>query len=423
MISILNSFTIKNYRWLWFITTLVNTGSWTFTLVVTWQAYALTHSSTWSGAMMFATLIPNIIGAPIAGVLSDIMDRRRLMVWTALLQVTVTGILAILTPLHALTPVGLLGLALIFGFATSGMNVMLSSLVPVVVPSERLFNALSLQAMAQRGTELIGPVLASPLLVLYGPGMVYWLAAVLYLLASVAVRFLSSVKIHHPSGHIHHQNPFASLIEGFVYVRKMLTIAMLMSIVGLHCALTMAFMGMLPQFVKITLHGSSAFYGEVMSSVGLGSIIGTLLLAAIKGDRTRGSLYWITALISGGSLSLLAISRTHVLAIAAVVLVGASQATFMTLSLGYIQHMTENHLRGRVTSLYLVLAGGLMSLANLGYGALSNVIEPQWIMASTGILFMVIVAIYAALSRQFRSVSRAGVFLPVDYMPTSMEGA
>ena len=411
MRGIFNSFAIKNYRWLWLITTLTNAGSWTFTLVVTWQAYALTHSSTWSGAMMFATLIPNIIGAPIAGVLSDLMDRRRLMLTTALAEVLVTGTLAALSQGHILSPFGLLFLALIFGFASSALSVMMSSLVPVVVPSEKLFNALSLQAVAQRGTEMVGPAVASPLLVLYGPGMVYLLAAVLYLFAAFSVPFLTSVRIIHPEGSIVHRNPFASLIQGFTYVRKTPTIAILVSLVGFHCALTMAYMGMLPEFVKVNLHGDSAFYGLVMSSVGFGSILGTLGLAAIKGVRTRGSLYWTTALLSGASLALLAISHNHVMAIVAVILVGSSQATFMTLSLGYIQQMTEDHLRGRVTSFYLVLAGGLMSLANLGFGSLSNVVTPQWIMITTGLLFIVIVAIYAFLSSDFRSVSRTGVFL------------
>lgn len=420
MRGLFQSFSVRDYRWLWLMTTLTNAGSWTFILVITWQAYALTHSSSWSGAIMFATLVPNILGAPIAGVLADLMDRRRMMFFTAIAQVIVTGLLATLSHFHLTTPEWLLGLSLVFGFASSGLNVMLSSLVPEIIPSEKLFNALSLQAVAQRGTEFIGPAVASPLLLLYGPGMVYLLAACLYFSASAFVFFLHAVEIHPHLGGSRRRHLFSPLIDGFVYIRRTPTIGLLVSLVGLHCALTMAYMGMLPQFVKMTLQGTGAFYGEMVSTIGLGSILGTLLLAGIKQVRARGSLYWITAILSGASLSFLAVTRNHGVAIAAIVLVGASQATFMTLSLGYIQQMAAQNMRGRVTSFYLVLAGGFMSLANLGYGALSSVFSPQSILGTTGLLFVAIVFVYGALSREFRSVSRSGVFVTQSEAPISV---
>ncbi|MCY0902725.1 MAG: MFS transporter [Firmicutes bacterium] len=414
-----NAFGFRDYRWLWLITTLTNSASWTFTLVVTWQAFELTHSSAWSGAVMFATLVPNIIGAPIAGVLADLMDRRRLMVLACGIEVVVTVSIALLSEFHVASPSGLLVLSLVFGFAASALSVMLSSLVPAVVPPDKLFNALSLQAVAQRGTEFVGPVMASPLLIVYGPGVTYLLATLFYALAGAFVFLLTNVHSEPaPSQSAQPRHVFSPLLDGFAYIRTTPIIGLLVALVGFHCALTMAYMGMLPQFVKTTLHGTTAFYGMVVSAIGLGSILGTLLLAGVKDARLRGSLYWMTALVSGASLFLLAISRSDVIAISSIVLVGGSQAVFMTLSLGYIQQMAVKTMRGRVTSFYLVLAGGFMSMANLGYGSLSTVIAPDQIMGSTGLLFMVVVGIYGFFSPQFRSLSRSGVFLQRQIAPS-----
>lgn len=419
MRGLLHSFSIKDYRWLWLITTLTNAGSWTFTLVVTWQSYQLTHSSAWSGAIMFATLVPNIVGAPIAGVLADLFDRRRLMFAAALTQVVVTGLLAILSHDHLITPAWLLVLALAFGFSTSTLSVMTSSLVPAIIPQEKLFNALSLQALAQRGTEFVGPAVASPLLIVYGPGIVYLFAALLYLSAAACVFMLTKTEVQRDGGEVNtERNIFSPLIDGFAYIRRTPTIGILVTLVGLHCALTMAYMGMLPAFVKM-LHGTTALYGEMVSTVGLGSIVGSLILAGIKDVRMRGVLYLVTAILSGGSLSLMAITTNHQLAVLAIVLVGASQAMFMTLSLGYIQQMSIPSMRGRVTSFYLVLAGGFMSLANLGYGALSSIISPVLIMSTIGVLFMITVLAYGLFSRKFRSVCRSGVFEPELAVPVS----
>ncbi|WDL98341.1 MFS transporter [Alicyclobacillus sp. ALC3] len=412
MRGLLHSFSVRDYRWLWLITTLTNAGSWTFTLVVTWQSYQLTHSSAWSGAIMFATLIPNIFGAPIAGVLADLLDRRRMMFAAALAQVVVTVLLASLSHARLISPPWLLVLALVFGFSSSALSVLLSSLVPVIIPQEKLFNALSLQALAQRGTEFVGPAVASPLLVVFGPGIVYLFAALLYLAASACVFALQKTEADRdPSADIGRRRAFGPLIDGFAYIRRTPVIGVLVSLVGLHCALTMAYMGMLPGFVK-TLHGATGLYGEMVSTVGLGSILGTLILAGVKSVKMRGTLYWVTAILSGLSLSLMAVVTNHQLVVLAVVVVGASQAMFMTLSLGYIQQMSVPNMRGRVTSFYLVLAGGFMSLANLGFGALSNTLSPVWIMGTTGILFMITVFIYGLSSRKFRSVCRWGVFEP-----------
>lgn len=408
-----SAFAASDYRWLWIITALTNAGSWTFTLVTSWQVYAMTHSSSWAGAMMFATLAPNILGAPIAGVIADLSSRRYLMLVALLLQLATTLTLAGLSHFHAIGPSGLLMLSLVYGFAASALSVVLGSLLPSIVAPERLFNAYSLQAIAQRGTEFVGPAIASPLLAIFGPGAVYLFASVLSVVATVSVFYLAEKKRpasqrSAPDG----RGLFAPLLDGFMYIRKAPTLGMLVSVVGWHCGLTMAYMGILSAIVKTDLNGSSGFYGTLMSTVGLGSILGTLLLAGVNQPQQRGRIYWLTAVLSGLSLGMLALSPSKVLAIVSILLVGSSQAVFMTLSLAYIQEMTTEQMRGRVTSVYLVLAAGVMSLANLGYGALSNFIDARWILIVTGLLFVAITALYTLFSDSFRSLSRSGAFSP-----------
>lgn len=78
----------------------------------------------------------------------------------------------------------------------------------------------------------------------------------------------------------------------------------------------------------------------------------------------------------------------------------------MTISIAIIQEVTDEHVRGRVTSVYYILAAGLMSVANLGFGALSTRIPAHLIMITSGILFAIVVGLYSIASGTFRRVSQ-----------------
>ncbi|KPV41586.1 MFS transporter [Alicyclobacillus ferrooxydans] len=399
VLDLFHSFRYRDYRFLWVIVALVNTASWSFTLGVTSQVFSLTHSTFWSGAIMFASMVPNLIGAPLVGVLADKLERRQLilisiaLVILTLLTLTVTSIAGVLAPS------GMVVLALLFGLASSTISVAINAILPGLVPRTELYNAYSLQAVGQRGTEFIGPFAASPLLALWGPQAVYIFGAVMFVLAIWFVIALSTPKAEET---LKPSSPqfgfFHSLREGFSYIRRNRQIYGIIILVGLHCSLTMAFMGMLPGFVQNQLLAPSSFYGLLMSMVGLGAIFATLWLAGVRSSQFRRMLFWASGLLSGLSLAFLGLSSTRTIAIIAILLVGASQAMFMTITGAMVQELTEERVRGRVTSVYFVLAAGLMSLANWVYGAIAKFVHPTLIMLVTGLLFVVAMAAYRVVT-------------------------
>lgn len=387
-----SSFRYSDYRWLWLIVAFSNAGVWSFTLTVTMQVYNITHSSFWSGALIFASMAPSIVGAPIVGVLADKLERRVLMLAAVVLSLIVLGVLYSMTITHVLSPMGMIIMSLMFGLASSTISVSVNALVPTLVPRDGLYNAYSLQAVGQRGTEFVGPILAAPLYAAFGPQSVYLFCAGIYLLTLVLIFRLKVPRVQV----VDKEAFFQALARGFHYIRSSRSLSAMIVLVGLHCALTMAFLGMLPVFVQkdLGLSTHSSFYGMLMSMVGLGAIIGTLVLAAITSHKVRTVLFWVSAVVSGLSLAWLGSSSTPVSSIVAILVVGSSQAVFMTITIAIVQESTVEAVRGRVTGVYLVLASGLMSLANWLYGALGVSISPRFIMLTTGLLFTIIVAAY-----------------------------
>ena len=71
-------------------------------------------------------------------------------------------------------------------------------------------------------------------------------------------------------------------------------------------------------------------------------------------------------------------------------LMGASQSTFMALTITYVQLATPDQYRGRVSSLYILHAGGIMAFANLGYGELADTFTAPIVLVITGGLFLIV---------------------------------
>ena len=183
---------------------------------------------------------------------------------------------------------------------------------------------------------------------------------------------------------------------GLRYMRAVPVVWLLIVLVGAHCTLTMAYMGLLPSFVAGTLHGGDGLFGTIMTVVGLGAIVGSLALAAMTSTRQRGPWLLFTCVVSGLSLTLLGLAREPVLATVAAFLVGASQTMAMSVTLAMLQEWAKDEYRGRVTSVYNLLSGGPMALMGWGDGGLADVYPPALVLIASGLAFLVVMAAMAA---------------------------
>src|ERR671937_1483702 len=101
----------SGYRWLWFSSAAGNSGRWAFSMAIGWLTLELTHSGFWVGAAVFATSGPIILVSPLAGLLADRFDRRRVLGAAFALSALASGGIATLSALHVLYLPGLLLLA------------------------------------------------------------------------------------------------------------------------------------------------------------------------------------------------------------------------------------------------------------------------------------------------------------------------
>lgn len=390
---LISSFRTASFRWLFSSFLGASMARWALMMIVGWQVEELSHSAFWTGMAVFVQMAPAVLIAPLAGVLADRFDRRRVLAGAQALATLATVLLAVLTYAGQARLLPVLLLALLYGIGNTVQTTAGNALIPIVVAPKDRLNGIALQGFATYGSELLGPLLATPIMDAFGSGAAYLVCAALNL---VAVGFCLGIR-KVPQARVSTRQVLAPLLQGMRYLRTVPLLGAVMSIVGLHCGLTMSFQGVLPDFVSHALRQGSGAYGQLMSAIGLGSMAGALAIAGIASTRLRGRLFLINSVGSGLFLLALGLSPSLAVALAAAACIGATQTMFMTLTNAMLQDLTSDQYRGRVTSLYYVLAAGLMSIANWAYGAVGAGVGAAPVLVVVGGLF-VLVTLVASLA-------------------------
>ncbi|MEX1104048.1 MAG: MFS transporter, partial [Dehalococcoidia bacterium] len=155
--------------------------------------------------------------------------------------------------------------------------------------------------------------------------------------------------------------------------------------------------------------------------IGLGALIGTFVLAITR-IRQRGALLLGTAVASGLSPVFMGLSMNLVPATLSATLMGSSQAMFMALTAVLLQEVLPDALRGRVMSLYLMSAGGIMAVMNLGFGALADHTGHPVLFMAPGLAFVAVTLLSPLAVSHFRRIYRTGT-MTSPALPEALPGA
>lgn len=391
-----------DFRALWGGTASSSIALWTLLLGNTWAVKHLDGSNVTVGLTIFASMSAFIL-APFGGVIADRFDRRILVRSTRLAAFAITAVLFLITVLGGLEVWIVLALALAQGVVRAVELPSDQALIAAVVPKEDLANAIMLNNTTQLGARAAGPLLSAPLLTTVGAEGAYAIAAVFTLVAFTSMRRVRQSSF---GGVSSLSQVVRNLGEGIGYIRRTPPVRAVVTIVVAHCALTMAFDGMLPGFAEHELHDVDIF--PLMNfGVGLGALLGSGFLA-LSATKQRGLIYLITGVVSAVSGSLMAISTNIPAALVSTVLMGSSQAMFMALSAVLVQEVVPDAVRGRVMSFYAMSAGGLMAVANLLFAWMADRVEIPLLFALPGLVFGIILLATLLPGMTLRRVYRTG---------------
>jgi MFS family permease len=397
----------RDFRRLFLSTSTSGLAQWTLIVGRGWLAFHLTGSSTWVGVVTFAGFLPFMLG-PIGGVLADRFERRRIVALSAAAGLLFSLLLAALTLADAIAAWHLAAITLMMSLPRAAELPARQAIISNTVPPGSLVNAFSLSSVATFGTRAGGPALVIPLIDTVGAGGIFAIAAGFYL---ISVASALAIEVSSVPSQSEVLAPIESLAEGVKYMLVTPSLAVIMLVVVFHCALTMSFDSLLPAFAVQRLEGSGASFSAMATSVGVGALVGSVVVSGLVGERAKGRALFLAAFLSGITPAFMALPMelmSPAVAVAIMGAMGASQFAFMTLTGALVQAASPDRLRGRVASLYLLSAGGLMAWVNLLNGALADVWHVPLLFLVPALLYLTLLSFISVTRERLRELFRAG---------------
>ena len=409
----------RNYRFTWLANMCSGAAMWTFIVAISWLILEESDRSGDVGIVTFASMLPFLVASPVAGMIADRLDRGSIARFTFAANVLITAIVAGLVFADVLVLWHLALLTFVSGTMRSTQEPAIASLIPNQVPREDLLNAITLNSATRHGARFFGLLVASPLLaidVVGAPGVLV-LSAVFQL---VGLGFMSMTKTRSTGESSPQSGWIRSMSDGLVYIYTNRMISIFILLVAFHCALVMSYESILPVFSRNELGATDgSILGYIVMGFGIGSLVATILIAGVRNERSKGQWLLWAAVLSGvtpialsvtplAALGMDGISPATGSAVFVAAVMGGAQSVFMALTTTYVQTIAPDRLRGRISSLYILHAGGIMAFANLGYGFFADVFSSPPILLGTAMAFLVFLFAANASLPDLRRVYRTG---------------
>ena len=388
------------YRKLWLATLCSQSSAWALIVARAALVLHLTGDPAWTGYVTFAAMIPAVLVSPFAGFLADRFDRRTVLAYAYLVNLSHNMLLAILVAGGWINEWHVLLLAILNGSARSTQMPAASALIPNVVPAERVLNAVSLYQAVQHGSRFVGPFLI--LVVLWTTGRQDWVFFVcggLYALGLsqvLSIRTASRGVVEAGRGM---DVVFRNVLAGLRYMYHHPLVLSLVLLVVAHCGMTMSFESLFPVLSRDKLgleSGASVMGGAsyLMVAYGAAALVTAMTLAGVQSESIRGRLFLWLGVLSGVTPVFLALSPDLPLAMLSAAAMGFSQGGVMTLSHAMLQSIAPDAVRGRLLGVYSWHIQGFMASFNLLNGTLAGFtpLTASVILAAGGIGFIMVMA-------------------------------
>lgn len=356
----LTPFRIRDFRLLWTGAFLSFIGSWVQNVAQGWLVYDITNNEQMLALVSFMGMIPVSLLGPFAGVLTDMLNRRTVLILTQL----VFGLNALLlaAAIHfGFVSIGLiLVVALVNGVASTVEMPTRQSLVSSVVPAENLSAAVPMQAMTFNMARIIGPAIGGVLLTYFGPQACYLVNGLSYTALVFAVLAIRA-NLTHVSRTV---QPIRDLLmEGARYTFRDPRLRMLFFMESAVSVFGLAYLPLLPAFAKDVLKVGEMGLGQLYTAIGVGALTGLITLIYYSQRPIKALVVKVAMTTMACGLLLLSFAPSPILAYPVLALLGASAIMQFNTTNTLFQTIAPEQLKGRVLAMHIWALSGSAPIA------------------------------------------------------------
>jgi predicted MFS family arabinose efflux permease len=393
---IFKAFQYRDFRLMWIGACTSSIGTWMQIVAQGWLIYRLSHSARLLGVDRFLSGLPIFLFTIIGGVVADRTERRKILLMSQWLQMASAGILTVLVALGIVHVWEILCLSFVSGFAQAFGGPAYSALIPTLVEPEDMPNAIALNSIQFNLAVTVGPALAGIALAKLGEKWCFGLNALSFLAPIISLSIISSRFVPDSTK----QSMLKSLMQGIKFIWHQGSMVGLIVLAFLMTFLGMSMQTYFPVFVKDIFHRGPETYGYLLSVMGVGSICGSLAMAALGNMRSKGRFALVMLICLGVGISGFSFSKSLPLSYLMLLFVGASMMAVFATVTSLVQLITTNEMRGRVMSVYNCAFRGGMPMGNLLSGWLVPIFTAPLVLGVNGMLLVLVAAYFLLVQRR-----------------------
>ena len=352
------------FRSLWIAAVVSYTGTWMQNVGAGWLMTQLSDSPLMVSLVQAASAIPVFIAVLPAGALADMVDRRRLLLFTQTWMIVAAAALGVMTLFHAVSPWVLLSFTFLLGIGAVMNDPAWQAITPDVVSPAQHASAVALNSAGFNVARAVGPALGRMVVAAAGSGWSFVLNAISFL---GVVSFLYKWKCA-PQEPPRTNTLGNAISEGFRYVRSAPQVKSVLIRTGAFSIGAASLLALLP--VICQPHGAQG-YGLLLTCFGVGALAGAAVLPRLKLQ------YSVDGLVAGATLLFACMTflagQVHIFEWLCVVLFTAGAAWIGILACFNVvaQTMCPSWMRARALSMYLLVLQGGMAIGSAVWGELA----------------------------------------------------
>jgi MFS family permease len=357
------------FRALWIASLTSSIGTWMHEVGAAWLMTSLTLSPVMVALMQTAGSLPIVLLALPAGAIADMLDRRRMLLFTQGWMLASAAALGVLTVLGATTPWLLLILTFALG-AGAAMNAPAwQATTSEAVPRAELPAAVALTGVGLNLARAVGPAVGGIIVLATGAWAVFLLNSASFLgMIVVLSRWRRSIQ---PK-----QSPTRPVLktirEGIRYASQSPTLRAVFVRTGVFVPFASALWALLPLLARYELELNCLGYGTLFGFLGVGSVIGGMFLPKLRRHFSTDTLVAAATIMFASATAALAEVRHFGLLCLILMVGGMAWITLMTSFNVATQTAVPSSIRARALALYLLIFHGGMAAGSILWGAVTE---------------------------------------------------
>jgi MFS family permease len=334
-------------------------------VAIGWQLYELTGNPLDLGLVGLVQFIPGILLVLVIGQVTDRYDRRAIVSICQIVEAAMAGALLMAAFSGAISRELILGAAFVMGAARAFELTAMQTIVPSLVPLPLVPRAVAGSATANQSATIVGPALGG-FIYAASPLIVYGACCALFVLAGLLVTLIR-IERSAPA-----REPFTLKVffAGFGFIRRNPIILGAISLdlfaVGLGGAAAL-----FPVFAR-DIHAAGPWaLGLLRAAPAVGGLGAAIVLTRWSFDHHAGRIMFASVAVFGLSTIVFALSSSFVVALAALVVLGAVDMVSVVIRMTLVQLGTPDEMRGRVTAVNALFIGASNQLGEFRAGAVA----------------------------------------------------